>query len=477
MLLHRMEVSGFRGFAKPGRINFAVPNGQTGSGLTIITGGNNSGKSSIVECLQARSGGRNQQHPSFHMGIRNHILDTVSITYQIDKTEEVLRSRSRGSSDVIRENFVPDFRIRVVPSRRSFDPYFQKHLISNDDYNDSQRQLQARRMHSLGNFSSRIIHRLEQPGEFNDLLEAVMGERLQWTIDSQPTGDNFIKFIRGDVSHSSDGVGEGIVSLFVILDQLADLSKNDAICIDEPELSLHPSLQRTLVRLLSRIAATRQVIVATHSPYFVDIDSIVNDGVLARVVSTENAGSEIFQLKGQALDDFKVLARPDRSLPHLLGTDAREILFQSDNVIITEGQEDVVLFPHLASQVGKHITGTFFGWGAGGAEKIEKVCRVLQGLGYRKVVGILDNDMTKHISGLEKQFGGYRFLAIPADDIRDKPEEKERKAKSGLLTSDDQAPYKLALRQEYEKPVRALFEDISAYFKPRKSSLTGGAWG
>ncbi|WP_373270132.1 AAA family ATPase [Hydrogenophaga sp. H7] len=44
-----MEVLGFRGFKTLGTIGFSVPNGEIGSGLTVITGPNNAGKSSILE--------------------------------------------------------------------------------------------------------------------------------------------------------------------------------------------------------------------------------------------------------------------------------------------------------------------------------------------------------------------------------------------------------------------------------------------
>jgi AAA15 family ATPase/GTPase len=45
MTLKRIEIKGFRGFEEEGLINLAIPNGKYGSGLTILVGPNNSGKS------------------------------------------------------------------------------------------------------------------------------------------------------------------------------------------------------------------------------------------------------------------------------------------------------------------------------------------------------------------------------------------------------------------------------------------------
>jgi AAA15 family ATPase/GTPase len=51
MSIEKLEIEGFRGFSRSENLPFAVPNDRSGSGLTIITGANNSGKSTIVETL------------------------------------------------------------------------------------------------------------------------------------------------------------------------------------------------------------------------------------------------------------------------------------------------------------------------------------------------------------------------------------------------------------------------------------------
>ena len=55
-------------------------------------------------------------------------------------------------------------------------------------------------------------------------------------------------------------MGEGIVSIFAIVDSLYDSKKDDVIVIDEPELSLHPALQKRVFSLISEFSKDRQII-------------------------------------------------------------------------------------------------------------------------------------------------------------------------------------------------------------------------
>jgi AAA15 family ATPase/GTPase len=54
-----IDISGLRGFATNQRLELAIPNGKVGSGLTIVVGQNNAGKSTVTEAFAAIAG-----HPS-----------------------------------------------------------------------------------------------------------------------------------------------------------------------------------------------------------------------------------------------------------------------------------------------------------------------------------------------------------------------------------------------------------------------------
>ena len=53
-MIKTLTISGFRGFGKVQDVTFSLPNGKDeGSGLNILVGANNTGKSSIIEAIKA----------------------------------------------------------------------------------------------------------------------------------------------------------------------------------------------------------------------------------------------------------------------------------------------------------------------------------------------------------------------------------------------------------------------------------------
>ena len=80
----------------------------------------------------------------------------------------------------------------------------------------------------------------------------------------------YLEFSFSEIKHSSNGAGDGYINIFNIVDALYDSTEDNIIIIDEPEISLHPDLQRRLFKLLVEYSKDKQIIVSTHSPYFVD---------------------------------------------------------------------------------------------------------------------------------------------------------------------------------------------------------------
>lgn len=452
MPLERIEILGYRGFRVKGTVDFAIPNGDFGSGLTILTGTNNSGKSSILESLRARSG---HFAPSFTVGARNPAIDEVEIKYFFNGTEEMLKSLHKGTSETKRPNRNRDFHIFVVPSRRAFNSYFGKVDSERGPYLNAY-SFTSKRNTALEGFEGRLFQILKNPIAFNNLLRQVLLFEPNWTIDQSDQGLHYLKFYNGHHSHSSDGMGEGVVSLFAIVDSLYDSKPGDVIAVDEPELSLHPSIQKRLSLLFGNFARDRQIIISTHSPYFADLEAISNGGALARVVS-DTEGTIIHQISDKSRLAIKKLTNGNIYNPHVFGLDARELFFQEDNLILTEGQEDVLLYPKVAAQLGQQISGSFFGWGAGGAGNIKHLCGIFSELGFTKVASLLDGDKVKDVEDLRKLYPHYFFRCIPAKDIRTKPARVASVEVSGLLDES------LNLKSEYFDDTNNLLEELGNY--------------
>ncbi|MXY92323.1 MAG: ATP-binding protein [Caldilineaceae bacterium SB0670_bin_27] len=465
MLIARLDIIGFRGFAQEQTLRFAQPNGEDGSGLTVLVGPNSGGKSTIVESVQAFSG----RNVSFSEGKRNKAAgDRVMIRLEEESGKtQVLRTVDTGGSMTIRE---PEGgkECYVLPSRRFFSPYFGLGGDTSRQGYLSNRRVPANRSNSIGDFAERrLFAALKRREEFDTVLGHVMDPVPDWTIDQSDEGNYYVKLNSAGQFHNSDGMGEGIVSLLFIVDALYDSSPEDLIVIDEPELSLHPVYQRRLAPLFAKYAKDRQIVLATHSPYFVDFEHILNGAEVARV-HKNLGGCVISQLTRESTNQLEGLLK-NRNNPHLLGLEAREAFFQEDGVIVVEGQEDVVYYSdvfdqlvdkgNLSSKNAKLTKEHFFGWGAGGAGNIEKIVPIFYDLGFEKVVAVFDQNERGRICDLQKKYPGYLFRAIPADDIRTK-EERNVNAARGLLDEE------YRIRPEFKTDTARLFNDICVYLQP-----------
>jgi hypothetical protein len=319
--------------------------------------------------------------------------------------------------------------------------------------------------HERGSPSSAIVHRLHRlqldPAKrraFEDLLSRVLQPIPVWSIDQNDQNNYFVRFKGRSGSHSSDGAGEGLLSAIYLVDALYDSSPGQAIIIDEPELSLHPAIQRRLCELFLEYSSSRQIVIATHSPYFLPLEAVPSGASVARVFDG-GSGSTVKQLSPEVGRRLASFSR-DLNNPHVLGLDAREVFFLDDGVVLVEGQEDVVFYRRMAELLSERIVGSFFGWGVGGAEKMQTVAALLQGLGFERVAGVLDGNKAPLRQALEKDFPNYKFFLLPTDDVRSKPAIKERTPTPGLFDE------KGAIRTEFEGDARALLRDLNAAVAP-----------
>ena len=95
-----MSIKGLRGFAEEQILQFAQPNGETGSGLTILVGPNNGGKSTIIESIQALAAPLSNP-PRFTEGQRNKVSGFVSSSqtgppWRFNRIALILHSQHNG---------------------------------------------------------------------------------------------------------------------------------------------------------------------------------------------------------------------------------------------------------------------------------------------------------------------------------------------------------------------------------------------
>ena len=464
-MIKNITIHGLRGFGEMQKIEFALPNGNLGSGITFIVGGNNSGKTTILEALRAYNCFFGNP-PTFSERKRNKKCEGGYVHLSLQTTDDLIYSidtaESGGSPTIIQKHGVSMTddtlpQIFVLQSRRFVEYEFHQNNMNRYDYLRNQQLNYHNRSSVLNEFNARLFNMYKNKASFDPMLKKILGYDLKWTIEQNENGSYYLKLIVNGCEHSSEGMGDGIWSIFTICDSLYDSKAGDTIAIDEPELSLHPALQKKVLSLLKEYSKDRQIIISTHSPYYIDIGSIVNGANLYRTVKNTDGSIEVYRLSDTSKNYFKGFIL-DINQPHTFGTEAKELFFLEDKIILVEGQEDVIMYSKASNDLGIELYGNFFGWGAGGAPKIPKVLQILSDLGYKKVAVIFDGDKIKEKTVIEKQYPEYSFFNITTDDIRDKKAIINKPEKVGIMTE------KGKLKPQYHQEMLDLLSNINKCF-------------
>lgn len=455
-MIQQLSCLGYRGFSTRQKLRLAIPNGKPGSGLTVLVGPNGGGKSSFVECFNKISSA--QRNVSFSKGKRNLLAgDIVEIGLVCDEGRGTLKT-TKGGSETKWDGMLPP-PIYYLPSRRFFNPYFGMNRWDRSTFLNNPSSFQTR-TNALDTGTYRLIDINKGDSSlFDAVLSRIIGKPLEWTIDQEDSGNYYVKITKSNgLQHNSDGMGEGILSLMFIVDALLG-ANNELLVIDEPELSLHPQLQKRLLKEIINKTKDSQVVISTHSPNMLSLESIINGGNVARVFESAE-GTQIREIDDRSRTFISSVTHNINN-PHIMGTDARACFFAEDSLIITEGQEDVVLYPVLMQAVGYEYDIPFFGFGAGGASGIKEVAHLLQVLGFEKVGAIYDGDKKAEFDVFNSEFAGigYKAWMIPTEDIRDK-EHYESPAKTGLLDKD-----RKTLKSEYKGIMGELFKQIKDWLE------------
>lgn len=425
MVVKSLKIKGFRGFSEETVLKLAIPNGEEGSGLTVIVGPNNSGKSSIIEAFHTLFNDT-QLIPGEAINKKNPnvLIEATSIdgtAYSIQATDKNGSFAERRINGTITQYIDRAIRPFILSSRRNINSTFNNNAnMRREDYGGNKDSQDYREQNGYnGNFGARLIKIFkENKDEFNNCLSKVLSPVPDWKIIAKDHNNLSLEFKFNNVSHNSIGAGDGFINIFNIIDSLYDSKDNNLIIIDEPEVSLHPGLQRKLYELLVEYSKKRQIILCTHSPYFIDWNVILNNSELIRV-KKQGDESKIYQLIQDTKEKIRNLMLNSFN-PHILGISANEIFFLNDNVILTEGQDDVICYKNIFKQKGFSINASFFGFGVGGADNTENIVNLLKNLGYDRVYCIFDNDKRDIASQIQKKYPEYMTFTISANDVRNK---------------------------------------------------------
>src|SRR5262245_18944174 len=144
-------------------------------------------------------------------------------------------------------------------------------------------------------------------------------------------------------SISATEVGEGFQNAIVlaVLRAFEETKRQGAILlIEEPEMFLHPQMQRSLYKTLRKIGETNQVIYTTHSPHFVSVPDYRD----VLIVRRDDEGTYVIQ-SSLAADN----KRREKFLKEL--DPERSELFFASRLLLVEGDTEKLSYPAYAAKL------------------------------------------------------------------------------------------------------------------------------
>ncbi len=444
--LKKLSIEHYKWFFEEQSCEFWIPDWQGNwSGLTVITWPNNTGKTSIIEALliQIREEGLGvpfgkefkfssaERHPWSNPKISieylNNELAQDSVVYtNISNWSQVRKQDKTKSHNILFE---------VIQSRRFWqaktsNTYDERTFFGSTRY--------ALPRNSSWVDTAAILKTINndptKKGIFNSLLKNIVNITW-WTIDTDDDNQDFIVYTTWSwISHQAWLLWDWIISIFRICAQLIN-HDNTAVIIDEPELSLHPQAQKRLAKVLSEKAKDRQIIVCTHSPYFVNWDDFLNWAQFIRLNKYNDQKCTISQLNWDT--NYSSLIGTlcyERQKPQLLDIAAKEIMF-SENILFVEWQEDVWLIKKYINEENITLNFDIFWYWVWWYSNIKPFLEMSKDLWLEKVWVLYDNWLGTTIDNeeLPNMYINYLFKKLSTNDIRDKYDKDENLIKEWIF--------------------------------------------
>jgi predicted ATP-dependent endonuclease of OLD family len=441
-MLNKLKIANIRSFLQTQTLEFSLPDTNNfGSGLNIIVGQNNSGKSTLARSI--RNFFSNQQ--TFPVGLKDRrdpnrpLLEFEWINEIGRKSFKIIDSGNGGHFNKTEGSLNIQSKVRYIPSRRPWahrfnaQPMNQVAMYEMNDFNNRKSQ-ENYVDHALSNALSNILLDNNKKNEFMDLIQHVDSNITDISLDIDELQDIITFKRKNSTTHSMAQTGDGIFSIIRIIFTIVASEKNDTIIIDEPELSLHPQAQKNLASLIEKASKDRQFLIFSHSPYFINWRCMANGGKISRIFLDDSGNSIIKTASKETLEAIHKIAISDIKNRKLYDTICKEFFFSMKSIFV-EGPEDVhYIQNYIGPEREKDIP--LMGYGCGGSGNIIHWLRLARDLSI-KSVAIFDGNKKSDYDLCKTEFSEEKSISveiIETQDIRDKYIFKDGKETAKIQT-------------------------------------------
>jgi predicted ATP-dependent endonuclease of OLD family len=256
-----------------------------------------------------------RQLPSQQYSLLRRIFEGINEDFQNPENKVVVRDRQGNEREVVRTERLEQL-LKLVMN-----------LLKTDQFKRVEASIKQSVLEQLG---------LDADADGIDLYFTPMS-----SMDFYKNLDLVIK--DHGFSISATEVGEGFQNAIVlaVLRAFEETRRQGAILlIEEPEMFLHPQMQRSLYKTLRKIGRTNQVIYTTHSPHFVSVPDY-RDVLLVR---RNDEGTYVIQ-SALAADN----KRREKLLKEL--DPERSELFFARRLLLVEGDTEKLSYPAYAAKL------------------------------------------------------------------------------------------------------------------------------
>jgi len=226
---------------------------QTQKSVELRVDGNRSENGKI------RSHLNDQQTGGFSTSFSNE-SDIASIKMLSQKgifTQRIIRSGWSGG--------------RICPISLQTDQRQKHAATSTQEESGAFDGLRARLVQKLGDTQIGKVVDEDHPDLLNNVLDFTNQflDELRF-VDIQIGHSDMLDLVRPDgTMHSWDGLSGGEQSAFnlAMAIEFSKAAKSQFLIIEEPETSLHPSIQRNFIKIIKNHLSNKQIFISTHSPY------------------------------------------------------------------------------------------------------------------------------------------------------------------------------------------------------------------